>query len=81
MATSSIKAEDSSPIFFWREYGNQYGYLSQVSLFPYWIAVLLFESLLEPGIFPGAVLPICRCLGSLAPQLWSSLFKYKAVAY
>jgi ribA/ribD-fused uncharacterized protein len=29
MATSSMKAEDSSPIYFWREYGEIYGYLSQ----------------------------------------------------
>lgn len=29
MATSSVKAEDSSPIYFWREYGDEHGYLSQ----------------------------------------------------
>jgi ribA/ribD-fused uncharacterized protein len=29
MATSSVRGKDSSPIFFWREYGDEYGYLSQ----------------------------------------------------
>ena len=29
MATSSAKADVSSPVFFWREYGDKYGFLSQ----------------------------------------------------
>jgi ribA/ribD-fused uncharacterized protein len=29
MATSSAKADVSSPVFFWREYGDKHGFLSQ----------------------------------------------------
>ncbi|PMD48603.1 hypothetical protein L207DRAFT_505637 [Hyaloscypha variabilis F] len=29
MATTSVQAEDSSPVYFWHEYGEEHGYLSQ----------------------------------------------------